>query len=89
MTRPNTPEDHTHAVSKKEVQALQGREAMTEYRAEQQATLDKTARLRALRLAQDKEQTDAADLAVESGSPREGTSRRARLGLHQAVRGRP
>ena len=55
MTRPNTPEDHTHAVSKKEVQALQGREAMTEYRAEQQATLDKTARLRALRLAQGKE----------------------------------
>jgi hypothetical protein len=87
MTRPNTPEDHTHAVSKKEVQALQGREAITEYRAEQQATLDKTARLRALRLAQGKEQTDTADLAAKSGSPKEGTSRRARLGLHQGLRG--
>jgi hypothetical protein len=85
MTRPNTPEDHTHAVSKKEVQALQGREAMTEYRAEQQATLDKTARLRALRLAQGK--ADTTDLAVKSGSAKEGTSRRARLGLHQGPRG--
>ena len=44
MTRPNSPDDHTRAISKKEVQALQGREAMTEYRAEQQAMLDKSAR---------------------------------------------
>jgi hypothetical protein len=87
MTRPNSPEDHTHAVSKKEVQALQGREAMTEYRAEQQAALDKTAELRALRLAQ--ERTDTADPAVKRDMAEQGTSRRARPGLHQGLRGRP
>jgi hypothetical protein len=89
MTRPNSLDDQTHAVSKKEVQALQGREAMTEYRAELQATLDKSARLRALRLAPGKEQTDNADPAVTSGAVKQGTSRRARAGLHQGLRGRP
>jgi hypothetical protein len=38
------PEEATQAISKKEVQAQQGQEAMTEYRAEQEAMLDKTAR---------------------------------------------
>jgi hypothetical protein len=89
MTHPNSPEDHTHALSKKEVQALQGREAMTEYRAEQQATLDKTAQLRALRLAQCKERTDTADRAVKHHRAEQGTSRRARPGVHQGLRGRP
>jgi hypothetical protein len=67
MRRPNFRDDHPRAISKKEVQALQGRGAMTEYRAEQQAMLDKPARLRALRLAQAKEQTDTADPAVKNG----------------------
>jgi hypothetical protein len=48
--------DETHrraeALFKKE-QQLRGGQAMTEYQAELQATRDKTARLRALRLARD------------------------------------
>ena len=49
--------DETHrraeALFKKEQQLRGGRQAMTEYQAELQAMRDKTARLRALRLARD------------------------------------
>jgi len=41
------------AAFKKEERARQGQKAMAEHQAERQATLNKTARLRALRLARD------------------------------------
>jgi hypothetical protein len=48
MTTSNSDhERRAQALFKKEVQARQDQGAMTEYRAEQQATLDKIARLRA------------------------------------------
>jgi hypothetical protein len=85
MTSPPTPEEATRALSKKEVQKLQGEEAMTEYRAEQQAMLDKTARLRALRLTQDGKQTEGGCAA--SGSPKHPPLSQPRKGLHQGARG--
>jgi hypothetical protein len=47
------------ALFKKERQAQLGQQAMTQYRAEQEAVLIKTARLRALRLARDNQRTTA------------------------------
>jgi hypothetical protein len=87
MTSPSTPEEATQAISKKEVRAQQGQEAMTEYRAEQKATVDKTARLRALRLAQDTKQTEANCTASESDSAKHRLLPRTMKGLHQGVRG--
>lgn len=51
----NTDETHrrAEALFKKEQQLRGGGEAMTEYQTELQATREKTARLRALRLARD------------------------------------
>ena len=59
----NAAEAHrrTEALFKKEQQVREGQQAMAEYRAELQAIRDKTARLRALRLAR-----DAADLKKPS-----------------------
>lgn len=86
MTRDRSspsPEARAEAVFKKEVQARQEQEAKAEYRAEQQATRDKTERLRAQRIAHDKDRTDATDAAKDGQS-----SRRARRGLHQGSRAR-
>jgi hypothetical protein len=69
MTRPSSPEDRAQVIFKKEVQARQGQEAMAQYQAELQATLDRTQRLRALRLARDNERTDAADPANKATGP--------------------
>lgn len=51
----NTDETHrrAEALFKKEAQSPEGRQAMTEQQAELQATREKTARLRALRLARE------------------------------------
>ena len=51
----NTEEAHrrAEALFKKEQQVREGQQAMAEYQAEPQAMRDKTARLRALRLARD------------------------------------
>ena len=53
--RMNTDETHrrAEALFKKEQQLRGGGQAMTEYQTELQATREKTARLRALRLARD------------------------------------
>jgi hypothetical protein len=51
------------ASFKKEERAREGAKAMSDYEAEARATLKKTARLRALRLAK-----DAADLSKEANS---------------------
>ena len=59
MKRQKSAKARAQALLKKEVQVQLGQEAMLQYRAEQEAILIKTARLRALRLARDKEQNAA------------------------------
>ena len=53
--KPNPDQAHARAeaVFKKEVMAREGQKAMAEYEAERRAMREKTARLRALRLARD------------------------------------
>ena len=61
VKRQKSAKARAQALLKKEVQAQLGQEAMIQYRAEQEAILIKTARLRALRLARDKERTTTGD----------------------------
>jgi hypothetical protein len=60
MTTRSSARVRAQALLKKEKQAQLGQEAMIQYRADQEATLVKTARLRVLRLARDKDRTAAA-----------------------------
>lgn len=76
-------ERRAQALFKKEDQARQDQGAMSEYQAEQQATLDKTARLRAQRLAQAAEEAGAQ--STKNTAKRSG-SRRSRRGLHLGAR---
>jgi len=50
---PDPARARAEALFKKEEQRREGEKAMAEYQAERRATLEKTARLRALRLARD------------------------------------
>jgi hypothetical protein len=61
VTRQKSAKARAQALFKKERQAQLGQQAMTQYRAEQEAVLIKTARLRALRLARDNQRTTAVD----------------------------
>jgi len=75
------------ALFKKEEQQREGQKAMAEYLKERQAELDKTARLRALRLAREAEGANCArgQTAIDRS---EGTRRhRPRSGLHAGARG--
>jgi hypothetical protein len=73
VTRQKSAKARAQALFKKEVQAQLGQEAMSQYRAEQEAVIVKTARLRALRLARDQERTTAVD-GIDAG-PRSGRVR--------------
>ena len=68
MTTRSSARARAQALFKKEKQAPLGQEAMVQYRAEQEATLIKIARLRALRLARDGERTTAADAGNAGGA---------------------
>jgi hypothetical protein len=57
---PDPARARAEALFKKEEQRREGEQAMAEYQAERKATLEKTARLRALRLARDAAVKDAA-----------------------------
>jgi hypothetical protein len=57
---PDPARARAEALFKKEEQRREGEQAMAEYQAERLATLEKTARLRALRLARDAAVKDAA-----------------------------
>ena len=61
------------AEARKKAQALEGAQAMADYQAERRAVEEKTARLKALRLA--KEAADAAAAAKQPPSP--GKKRRS------------
>jgi hypothetical protein len=54
----------TEAIFKKEERAREGTQAMLEYEAEERAVREKTARLRALRLAAEASKEDARDKAA-------------------------
>jgi hypothetical protein len=73
------------ALFKKEEQQREGQKAMSEYLKERQAELEKTARLRALRLAHEAEGGSMAQTAND----RSGATRRhrPRAGLHAGARG--
>ena len=70
-------------LAKKERQSIGGKANMARYLEQQQATLNKTARLRAQRLAR---VSDAANPAKRSSKANEA-SRSPLRGLHQGVRG--
>ena len=57
---PDPARARAEALFKKEEQRREGEQAMAEYQAERKATLEKTARLRALRLARDAAVKDSA-----------------------------
>jgi hypothetical protein len=73
------------ALFRKEEQQREGQKAMAEYVKERQAELDKTARLRALRLAHEAEGSSRPPTA----NHRSDTTRRhrPRTGLHAGARG--
>jgi hypothetical protein len=70
-------------LAKKERLAIEGKANMARYLEQQQATLNKTARLRAQRLAR---MSDAGNPAKRSSKANK-TSRSLLPGLHQGVRG--
>jgi hypothetical protein len=75
------------ALFKKEEQQREGQKAMAEYLKERQAELEKTARLRALRLAREAEGANGGSgpsLHEQSAGTRR---RRPRAGLHAGARG--
>jgi hypothetical protein len=67
------PMDKAAAAFKKEERQREGAKAMAEYRAAQAAEEKKTERLRALRLAQEATEGDAA--AIETGSAPESRTK--------------
>jgi hypothetical protein len=74
------------ALFKKEEQQREGQKAMAEYLKERQAELDKTARLRTLRLAREAE---GANRSAQTPNERSESTRRhrPRAGLHAGARG--
>jgi hypothetical protein len=88
MTTRSFARARAQALFKKEKQAQLGQEAMRQYRADQEATSIKTARLRALRLARDGERIGTGDAADRGGALTKQPLRRVRPGLHQGVRGK-
>jgi hypothetical protein len=74
-------ESPAERVARKEKQAREAPVNMARYRQEQQATLDKTARLRAQRLA-------LPEMKNSVPSRKKPTSHRSLPGLHQGVRDR-
>lgn len=71
-------------AAKQEKRAVEGKANMARYLDHQQATLEKTARLRALRLAQ----VPGLDQdRKHSGKSKEGAEHQTRPGLHNGTRG--
>ncbi len=74
------------ALFKKEEQQREGQKAMAEYLKERQAELEKTARLRALRLARDAE-ASGGEMPAANGRSEGSRRHRPRAGLHAGARG--
>ncbi len=71
-----SPQDKADAQFKKAQQAIDGAAAMAQYEAEAHATREKTARLRALRLA--KEEADAAEAASKPATGKKKTAAKSK-----------
>ncbi len=85
-------ESPAERVARKEKQAREAPVNMARYRQEQQATLDKTARLRAQRLALPEMKDPAAskDKARATSAPIRTSSRRSRIAMYEGrYRSRP
>jgi hypothetical protein len=61
---------------KKQERLREGEKAMTEYQAERRAIIEKTARLRALRLARDAARPRSAESTVQTSAPPKKTKKR-------------
>ena len=61
---------------KKQERLREGEKAMTEYQAERRAIIEKTARLRALRLARDAARPRSAEATVQTSAPPKKTKKR-------------
>jgi hypothetical protein len=75
------------ALFKKEEQQREGQKAMAEYLKERQAELDKTARLRALRLAHEAEGANGGRGQTATDRSEGARRHRPRSGLHAGARG--
>ena len=71
-------------AARKEKRARQAQENAVRYQQEQQAMLDKTARLRALRLSRERPQDEQGK---QPAAPKESAERRPLADLHQGARG--
>jgi hypothetical protein len=75
------------ALFKKEEQQREGQKAMSEYLKERQAELEKTARLRALRLAREAEGANGGRGQATNDRSEPTRRHRPRAGLHAGARG--
>jgi hypothetical protein len=75
------------ALFKKEEQQREGQKAMAEYVKERQAELDKTTRLRALRLAREAEGANGGGAAAVDNRSEATRRHRPRAGLQAGARG--
>ncbi len=80
MNRTRSPAE---TAARKERQEKEGKVNMARYLQQQQATLDKTARLRAVRLAR----SQPTPPNKRAARPKGDASRRLLPGLHQGIRG--
>jgi hypothetical protein len=81
MQRTLSPEE---IAARKEKRARQAQENAVRYQQEQQAMLDRTARLRALRLSRERPRDEQGK---QPAAPKENAERRPLAGLHQGARG--
>jgi len=75
------------ALFKKEEQQREGQKAMAEYVKERQAELEKTARLRAQRLAREAEGANGGGAATANNRTEAARRHRPRAGLQAGARG--
>ena len=74
-------------AAKKKQRQREGQANMARYLQQQQETLNKTERLRALRLAQGRGTTDPIKPTKQSPKPKQAEPRQPLPGLHKGVRG--
>jgi hypothetical protein len=74
---PHQPQERAEALFKKKQERLrEGEKAMAEYQAERRAIIEKTARLRALRLARDATPPRSAEGTAKTTAPPKKTKKR-------------
>ena len=84
MERTLSPDE---IAAKKKRRELEGQANMARYLEQQQEILNKTERLRALRLAQGRRTSGPSKPTTQSPKPKQAEPRHPLPGLHQGVRG--